>query len=74
MPFSVPIREDFLELIRLLQECDEPYMLTAAILAEDFNVLAELRREMADFLDGLVVLARVKNYCCPKRLLRTLGK
>ncbi len=61
-----PNRDQFLDLIRLLDQCADPYLVAATVLAEDLRIVDDLRREMGVFLDDMVTLARTQKYPLPE--------
>ncbi len=62
----LPNQEQFLELIRLLWECHEPYLVAATVLVEDLVIVDDLRKEMGAFVDDMVTLARAGKYSLPE--------
>ena len=72
MSFFFPDREQFLELVRLLGECAEPYSVTAAMLVDQLAMVEELRQEMDAFLNDVLQLAELQEVMLPEATIAEL--
>ena len=65
---STPLipREQYLHLVRLLEDCVDPYGVAADVLADALGIAEEMSHEMGSLLDGIIEVARLQQIELPQ--------